>query len=101
MDFKLGHYRSEKPSFDDIIMTRCDFSDTIKDSTKNRRSTTTLELARREDGSFDLFLNAELSLSIQEKWLAEEICVRYGFCGHEYDEFLREVKQLGRAKVTF
>jgi hypothetical protein len=57
---------------------------------------------RREDGTFDLFLNRKLDRSrIQEQWLPEELCVRFGFCGEEYDSILREVDQNGRTTVEF
>jgi len=83
------------------MMTRCNFSDTLKDSNGNKRSTTVLELVRRDDGDFDLFSNAELLRSrIQERWLPEEICVRYGFCGPEYDKILHEAKRVGRARIA-
>jgi hypothetical protein len=39
--------------------------------------------------------------AIAERWPAEELCVRFGFCGDEDDVILREVKQKGRAEVRF
>jgi len=73
---------------------------TRKDS--NYPARTTLELIKRDDGTFDLFLNHKLDRSrIPEMWLSEELCVRFGFCGEEYDSILREVNQNGRTVVGF
>ena len=53
------------------------------------------------DGTYDLFLNDGADrFAIPEKWLAEELCGRFGFCGEEYDSILRELNQTGRAKLT-
>jgi hypothetical protein len=54
------------------------------------------------DGTFDLFLNSKLDRSnIPEQYLNDELCVRFGFCGEEYDEILGRVKQQGRVEVRF
>lgn len=59
-------------------------------------------VVKRNDGTFDLFLNRELDhKNIQEAWLPEHLCVRFGFCGEEYDSILREVNQNGRATIVF
>ncbi len=59
-------------------------------------------MVKRDDGTFDLFLNRKLDRSrIPETWLPEELCVRFGFCGEEYDSILREVNQSGRTTVVF
>jgi hypothetical protein len=61
-----------------------------------------LEVVKREDGTFDLFLNQKPDRScIPEKWLPEELCVRFGFCGEEYDAILRDVNQNGRKRIDF
>ena len=63
---------------------------------------TILEVIKRDDGTFDLFLNRKLDRNrIPETWLPEELCVRFGFCGDEYDSILRELNQNGRAIVEF
>lgn len=65
-------------------------------------STTVLELARKSDGTFDLFLNGKLDRAgIEERWLNEELCVRFGFCGEEYDSIVRETITNGRATRVF
>ena len=77
-------------------------SDTRKDSREARRSSTVLELVKRPDGNFDLFVDGMLHCDeIQERWLPEELCVRFGFCGEEYDAILLEAKESGRSKVEF
>ena len=47
-------------------------------------------------------LNGELDREhIHEKWLNEELCVRFGFCGKEYDSILNELTKSGRKKLVF
>jgi hypothetical protein len=42
-------------------------------------------------------LNRELDhKNIPAAWLPEQLCVRFGFCGEEYDSILREVKTAGQ-----
>jgi hypothetical protein len=68
----------------------------------NLPASTALEVIKRDDSTFDLLLNRELGRShIPEAWLPEELCVRFGFCGEEYDSNLREVNQNGRATIMF
>jgi len=57
-------------------------SRTRKDS---RRSTNrVLDVVRREDGTFDLFMNGELDCGrIPVDGLNQQLCVRFGFCGEE------------------
>jgi hypothetical protein len=75
-------------------------SRTRKDS--NQITKTVLELVNRDDGTFDLFLNGRLDRShVAEKWLSDELCVRFGFCGEEYDAILHDTKQDGRTTVSF
>jgi hypothetical protein len=63
---------------------------------------TIVELVRKIDGTFDLFLNTKLDRSnVPEQYLNDELCVRFGFCGEEYDAILSQVKQKGRAEVRF
>jgi len=77
-------------------------SRTRKDSAQVTKTTTVLELVKRAGGNSDLFLNGTLDHGdIQEEWLPEELCVRFGFCGGEYDAILLEVTKSGRSKVVF
>jgi hypothetical protein len=57
-------------------------------------------VVKRDDGTYDLFLNDAPDRSrIPEKWLPEELCVRFGFCGEEYDSILHELNLNGRTKL--
>jgi hypothetical protein len=61
---------------------------------------TVLEVIKREDGKFDLFLNRILDQGQQpESSLPAWLCVRFGFCGEEYDSILREVNLNGRTTI--
>jgi len=74
-------------------------SRTRKDS---RKQGTVLENVKREDGKFDLFRNRELDHGqVVESYLSDWLCVRFGYCGEEYDAILREVNLIGRAKIAF
>jgi hypothetical protein len=56
-------------------------------------------LIKREDGIFDLFLNQTLDhTGIQEDGLADALCVRFGYCGDEFEAILLELNQTGRAE---
>jgi len=71
-------------------------SHTGKDSRQNTNSV--VEVVRRDDGTFDLFLNHEIDRSrIPEEWLSDEVCARWGFCGEEFTLILREIEEHGRA----
>jgi hypothetical protein len=71
---------------------------TRKDSRQNR----VLEVVRRDDGTFDLFLNRSLDRSrIPEAGLNEQLCVRFGYCGKEYNEILVKLNETGRATLYF
>jgi hypothetical protein len=72
-------------------------SHTFKNSPPKKRF---LEVVRRENGTYDLFLDGHPERSsIPEQWLYEELCVGFGFCGEEYKSILCEVNQSGRAKL--
>jgi hypothetical protein len=71
---------------------------TFKNTTRKQRF---LELVRRDDGTCDLFLDDPPDRSsIPTKWLQEELCARFGFCGEECESILREVNLAGRARLT-
>lgn len=73
---------------------------TKKDSITHTNSA--LEVVKRDDGTFDLFLDGKLHRSeVAERWLPEVLCIRFGFCGQEYDMILFEVNQHGRKTLTF
>ena len=59
-------------------------------------------MVKRNDGTFDLFLNRALDRSrVPEAGLTEELCVRFGYCGEEYRTILREVNKSGRTTLRF
>ena len=69
---------------------------------KDHITSNVLEVVKREDGTFDLFLNRKPHRNrIPEQWLPEEICARFGYCCEEYDDILREVNQNGRTERIF
>jgi len=73
-------------------------SHTFKGAPKKQRF---LEVVRRNDGTYDLFLgDTPDRSSIPEQWLQEELCVRFGFCGAEYKSILREVNLNGRTRLS-
>jgi hypothetical protein len=74
-------------------------SRTRKDSRKHQG--TLLEIVKVDDEAFDLLLNHEVyrtraPLAALPEWL----CVRYGFCGKEYEAILEEVNRAGRKIIT-
>ena len=69
---------------------------------KDSRQGTVVEVVKRPDGTFDVFLNHKLDREgIRENWLPQELCVRFGYCGEEYDQILLKLKQDGSATVSF
>ena len=59
-------------------------------------------MVRRSDGAFDLFLNGRPDrTNIAERWLNEEVCVRFGFCGKEYESIACDLNREGWARVVF
>jgi hypothetical protein len=55
------------------------------------------EFIREEDGSYAVFRKGKLLCdSIPEKYLEKDLCRRFGFCGQECDEIVRQLKQSGR-----
>ena len=61
----------------------------------------TWEFVRDADGTCSVFHRGELlRKSIPERWFAEEICVKWGFCGSEFVEINRQIELSGRAILT-
>ena len=61
-----------------------------------------LELVRRNDGAFDLFVNDQPDrTNIHEERLNEQLCVRFGLCREEYDSIVRDLIRSGRFRVVF
>jgi hypothetical protein len=75
-------------------------SRTRKDS--GQTANTVLEIVRLDDDTFDLFLNGKIDRqAVPGKWLSQELCVRFGFCGEEYDSILHELTENGRKTLVF
>jgi hypothetical protein len=75
-------------------------SRTRKDSRK--ATNRVLEVVRMDDGTFDLFMNGKLDREhVPKDGLNEQLCVRFGFCGKEYDLILHELAENGRKKLFF
>lgn len=69
-------------------------SRTDKDAAHSAK--TVLKVTKREDGTFDIFLNQQLHRgTISETYLADELCARFGFCGEEYQSLVQEVHTIG------
>jgi FMN phosphatase YigB (HAD superfamily) len=74
-------------------------SKTYKDSRDSRRQTV-IEVIKAPDGTFDLFTNHELERKgIQEEWMPDLLCARFGYCYDEYDALIQELNRNGRIKL--
>jgi len=74
---------------------------TVRDSARLQTRPNAYEIVRRQDGSFDVFLNGEIKhRSVPERWLEDELAM-HGICGREYREAVRQLSDSGRAKLTF
>lgn len=77
-------------------------SKTRKDSAKTETHKIALDVVKNADGSYEVFFNGEQVRSgAPEKWLGTELCARYGFCGEEYKEILRQLNESGRATLRY
>jgi hypothetical protein len=62
---------------------------------------TVWEFVRNEDGSYAVFKDGKLlSHSIPEEKRESEFCVRFGFCGQEYREIVRELSRSGKCTLV-
>jgi hypothetical protein len=60
------------------------------------------EFVRRDDGSYAVLHNGKLLAdSIPEEWKENEFCVRFGFCGPEYEQIERQLRQSGKCILVF
>lgn len=74
-------------------------SRTRKDSIQHG---TIVEVVKREDGTFDFFRNHKLDRErIPFDGLVDEICVRYGYCGQEFDSIVGQLQTEGNATMRF
>ncbi|HKW76693.1 MAG TPA: hypothetical protein VJN64_14275 [Terriglobales bacterium] len=75
-------------------------SKTHKDEHQQKGILRKLEVKRGDD-TYDVFWNGERVRSrVQERWLNQELCVGFGFCGEEYDDILRQLNDCGKAIVV-
>jgi FMN phosphatase YigB (HAD superfamily) len=73
-------------------------SRTRKDAQKSRN--TVLEVVKVGEDAFDLLVNHEVYRSNAPlDALPEWLCVRYGYCGHEYDAIIEELERNGRKAI--
>ena len=60
-----------------------------------------IEVIKIGDDAFDLLINHEVFRhNAPEAALPEFLCVRYGFCGTEYDAILQEIEANGRKVIN-
>ena len=81
-----------------IILFSDNMSKTYKDSAG--AATRYFDVVKRDDGTFDVYVNTDLLRSqISEQTLKDQLCVKWGYCGAEYDEILSEVERTGRKRI--
>lgn len=62
---------------------------------------TTIEIIKVGEDAYDLLLNHEVfRIDAPESALPDWLCVRYGFCGEEYEDILREIKLNGKKVIV-
>ena len=66
-----------------------------------RQLGTEIEVVKVGRDAFDLWINHEVFLrSTSETALRERLCVRFGFCGHEYEAILQEIESKGKKVIV-
>ncbi|HEY2861316.1 MAG TPA: hypothetical protein VGJ21_23100 [Terracidiphilus sp.] len=74
-------------------------SRTNKDSAGNRRRDIEVRLAGE---GFDILRCGEtVYAQIPERTLGEVLCIKWGYCGSEFDEILTEVRAVGCKTILF
>ena len=59
------------------------------------------EFVRKEDGTYAVSHNGTLLKDgIPEEHREDEFCVRFGFCGEEYQEITRQLRQSGKCILS-
>jgi hypothetical protein len=77
-------------------------SKTFKDSARKTTSKSVIEVVANGDGTFEIILSQEaVRTGVEKKWLNDELCVKYGFCGDEFDAIMRQLAECGRASIVF
>jgi len=83
----------EKRQVSDIV------SRTRKDA--RRQQGTVIEVVKVGSDAFDLLINREIFRhNAPEAVLPELLCIRYGFCGEEYEAILEEIEQEGKKVIV-
>jgi hypothetical protein len=58
------------------------------------------EFVRNQNGSYAVFQNGKLlSDGIPEERREDEFCARFGVCGHEYEEIVRQLRHSGKCTL--
>jgi hypothetical protein len=73
-------------------------SRTHKDERSNKTVTIVLQVLKNGDGTYEVLYKGELVRTrVPERWLNEELCVGFGFCGDEYESIIRQLNDSGKA----
>jgi hypothetical protein len=73
---------------------------THKDERAKKTATIILEVLKNSDSTYEVFYKGEhVGNRVQQHWLEPELCVRYGYCGDEYDSIIRQLNDSGRATI--
>jgi hypothetical protein len=77
-------------------------SRTHKDERSRKTVSFAVEVLKNEDGTYEVFYKGKLTCSrVPECWLYKELCVRFGFCGDEYEPIIRQLNDSGKATLLF
>ena len=75
-------------------------SDTHKDSRRLTTRKMIIEVVANGDDTFEVMLNERLvGHRVPERWLDDEVCGKYGFCGEEFLEIKRQLADSGHATL--
>ena len=77
-------------------------SRTRKDSSQVSR--VEVEVIKRSDKAFEIIVSRgrdRETLDVDERGLSEVLCVRFGYCGAEYDAILRQLGLTERTVLRF
>ena len=75
-------------------------SETWKDSARRSTHRTVLEVARNDDGTYEItFEENVVGSHIPKKWLDDELCAKRGSGGEELASMKRQLEESGRAIV--
>jgi hypothetical protein len=76
-------------------------SDTQKDFARQATRRMILDVIANGNGTFEIVVNGQLVGSgIPDERLRNELCVKYGYGGAEFDAIRAQLDDYGRAKIT-